>query len=282
SSDPDGDVLTHAWRLEASPEGSLAAVDDASKKLASITPDRAGVYVVSLTVRDGRLTSRDLVTLTAIDVATSTATLGATLAWTTCNADLDALGDAPCAAGDHIVADAALTDPAAEDAAEHGIEWTFLKVPAGVTPALLAASTSTAARLSFTPPRPGEYWLAARATGPRARAVPALASVAVFADGPPARERPRAELHAKSEARVLDRVFLDGRASTSAAGVVRRWSLAFDPSSGADDLADLATGCPTDTCRILFPTSRGLYVVALAIEQHGAPGATALTALEVK
>lgn len=53
SSDADGDTLTYLWSLANRPENSSASIQAATEAMASLTPDVAGSYVVSLTVNDG-------------------------------------------------------------------------------------------------------------------------------------------------------------------------------------------------------------------------------------
>jgi len=56
SDDPDGDELTFAWSLDP-PDGSTAALDDATSATPTFVPDRHGTYVARLTVDDGRTQS---------------------------------------------------------------------------------------------------------------------------------------------------------------------------------------------------------------------------------
>lgn len=57
SSDPDGDPLDYAWRLESQPSSSSAGLLDDTQVDPQFVPDVAGVYVVSLIVNDGAMDS---------------------------------------------------------------------------------------------------------------------------------------------------------------------------------------------------------------------------------
>ena len=64
SSDPEKEILTYAWTLQA-PSGSAAALSDASSVTPSFTADLEGVYTANLTVSDGVNSASDTVTVTA-------------------------------------------------------------------------------------------------------------------------------------------------------------------------------------------------------------------------
>ncbi len=76
STDADGDAVTYAWSLTATPSGSAAALDDAASETPSFTPDVPGAYSVQLVVSDGTDESApDNLTITAED-NTSTQMIG--------------------------------------------------------------------------------------------------------------------------------------------------------------------------------------------------------------
>gem|GEM_PF-1353223 len=65
SFDPKGNSLTYKWELISKPEGSTAAIADASVAITSITPDVKGEFVVGLTVTaDGVNSIQDVITIT--------------------------------------------------------------------------------------------------------------------------------------------------------------------------------------------------------------------------
>lgn len=57
SSDANGDTLTYAWTLVSKPAGSAAVLAGATSATPTFTADRAGIYVASLIVNDGKVTS---------------------------------------------------------------------------------------------------------------------------------------------------------------------------------------------------------------------------------
>jgi hypothetical protein len=256
SSDPDGDPLSFAWRLEASPEGSTARVENASARVTSIVPDVLGTYVVSLSASDPtQLVSRDLLAFTA---TASTATLSAIPVVLSPSSQNVLLSDQP------VILDVAGGDR---------FQALLMRSPLGGGDLIL----STADRqISFVPPRPGEYWIAA--SPPVGAIAPSVATVLVVED---TIARPRAVIEAATRAEKNDRVLFDGRGSEGAPTVLR-WTLISDPSNGDDALLDLATGCPTGSCRLLLPSRSGTYVVQLEVETGGVIGASAVHVLEVE
>lgn len=57
STDADGNPLTYAWTFVSKPAGSTATLASSTASRASFVPDFAGIYVVSLTVNDGKSNS---------------------------------------------------------------------------------------------------------------------------------------------------------------------------------------------------------------------------------
>ena len=70
SSDPLGRSLGFAWSFAAKPSASAATIDSANQPLASFVADRAGSYVVELTVSNGDQQATDTTTITAVSAAT--------------------------------------------------------------------------------------------------------------------------------------------------------------------------------------------------------------------
>ncbi|MCG8671316.1 MAG: PKD domain-containing protein [Pseudomonadales bacterium] len=57
SSDGNGDSLTYSWTLTATPDGSVASLDDASSETPRFLADLEGTYTAQLIVNDGELDS---------------------------------------------------------------------------------------------------------------------------------------------------------------------------------------------------------------------------------
>ena len=57
STDPNHDPLTYSWRFQSKPDGSTATLAAATSVSPTFTADMAGLYVLSLVVNDGKLTS---------------------------------------------------------------------------------------------------------------------------------------------------------------------------------------------------------------------------------
>ena len=70
STDPEGTPLTYQWKIDSGPAGSVATLDDPTSKTPNFTPDKKGVYVVSLVVNNGLYDSGiDLVVITVYNNA---------------------------------------------------------------------------------------------------------------------------------------------------------------------------------------------------------------------
>jgi len=67
SSDANSDALTYAWTFTSKPSGSSAVLSSATSAKPTFTADMAGMYVVSLVVNDGKLSSTSVTnTVTAV------------------------------------------------------------------------------------------------------------------------------------------------------------------------------------------------------------------------
>jgi hypothetical protein len=75
SYDQDGDTLTYEWALDARPAGSAAVIGTTNTAQLQFTPDLAGTYAASVTVRDGQSSSIAYVSVLVLANAANTVTL---------------------------------------------------------------------------------------------------------------------------------------------------------------------------------------------------------------
>jgi hypothetical protein len=66
STDPDGDPLSYAWRIDSKPSGSSAVLSEAEIRNPRLTLDEPGDYDLTLTVSDGIAQDFDSITLTVL------------------------------------------------------------------------------------------------------------------------------------------------------------------------------------------------------------------------
>lgn len=134
-SDPDGTPVEFAWVLVSAPATSTAAFSGATTATPTFTPDRAGDYVVRLTVSNASGQATSTATVTAINPP-PVASPGANRA---------------AYVGDAVALDAHASDPDGEPLT---IAWTLVNRPAGSAAAL---SSTTTATTTFVPDVAGLY-----------------------------------------------------------------------------------------------------------------------------
>lgn len=273
SSDPDGDRLAFSWRLVDRPDGSTATLDRAVGPIVRFVPDVVGSYVASLSAADMDYEARDLVGIHALDASSSSTAPSIAIAPSVCQGDLGRLDLADCGIGPDRV-------EIFSDVSSGTVTWRYLRLPAGLVPEDLDADEGDA--LEFTPPRPGDYWIAATRRVGDLVSPPSLAAIGVF-DGD-ATERPVPIIDAPARVDLGSVILFDARASIvpTSTTVVRTWRLEADPSGEQDPLTDRATGCPPNQCQRLIPSATGTYIVSHAIEVDGRNGVTAVWAVEVE
>jgi chitinase len=134
-SDPDGTPVEFAWVILSAPAASAALLGGATTATPSFTPDRAGDYLVRLTVSN------------ASGQATSTATITAVNPPPVANPG----GNRAAYVGDAVALDAHASDPDGEPLT---FAWTLVSRPAGSAAAL---SSTTTATTTFAPDVGGLY-----------------------------------------------------------------------------------------------------------------------------
>ncbi len=149
SSDPDGDTLIYQWRLTQQPEGSSATINNDDEVNASITPDKEGIYLVTLEVNDGShppVTDEIQITITE---AVNTPPIA------------DGGGDLTATVNETVTLDGSNSSDPDGDQLEY--LWTSSSNPIGATVTLTNADQVAA---SFVPDVAGTYVFRLKVTDP--------------------------------------------------------------------------------------------------------------------
>ncbi|PUE34187.1 hypothetical protein B9Z46_13240 [Limnohabitans sp. Hippo4] len=240
SSDPNGDTLTYQWLLVAKPPGSSAELLEAATPKPKFTADTAGIYIASLVVSDGRLSS----TLT-------TTTVSATVA-----------NRAPTAnAGSYqnvvtgllvSVSGAASSDP---DGDALSYNWAMVSKPANSSASLM---DSTKVSPSFTADKSGTYVLSLQVSDGRLTSNYSYITITAGA----ANLAPTAIVNAVAPVTVGTQVTLDASNSTDPNGdvILYRWVLTYRPANSQAVLTDNTAARPKFNA-----DQPGVYVATLVV-----------------
>lgn len=248
SADANGDTLTYAWTLTA-PSGSGALLTDPTSVAPQFTPDVPGIYVASLVVSDGQLSS-----------VASTVTITAAIA------NVAPVANAGAAQNVTRGAPVTLDGSASSDANGDmlGYLWSLTSVPAGSAAALPANNVVSP---TFTPDLAGIYVAQLSVSDGQVSSTPVTVSVTAADTAPVANAGP-----AQSVARGIA-VTLDGSASSDADSdaLAYTWSFVSVP---AGSMASLSA---TNVIHPMFtPDVTGSYVVQLVVND-GVLSSTATT-----
>jgi RHS repeat-associated protein len=254
SSDADGDALTYRWSFISRPVGSAAALDDSTAVLPRFAVDRAGVYVLALVVRDGRVDSiADHVQISTTNSA-PVANAGA---------------DRTVPRGTRQMLDgSASTDP---DGDALNYQWTLTARPTGSSASLENADTSNAALQIDVP---GTYTAQLRVSDGTLFSAPDEVRISTENSIPVA--------HAGEDrtGTVGDTITLDGSASSDADGDALSyfWTFTSRPEGSGAALDNAAAPVPS-----FLADAPGLYVVQLIVNDGLADSSpdTATVAIEI-
>jgi len=244
SYDPEGRPLTYLWTLVSRPAGSLASLDSAIYSVAHFQADVEGAYVARLQVSDGALVAADEVTITCVNTA-PIANAGA---------DREGSRGVPLA-----ISGLASSDP---DGDPIDYAWTLVSAPAGSSPALENAGTST---VTLTPDVFGTYVVRLTVDDGALSSSDDL-SVTVVNHAPVANAGP--DLVSNAGATLA----LSGAASTDPDGdsFTCAWTVVSTPDGSG--LADAGTCSPTATFSM-----EGTYVYSLTVSDGSLTSAVADT-----
>jgi hypothetical protein len=220
STDVDGDALVFSWAFVSRPAGSTAALVDAGTVGPRFTPDRRGVFVVRLTVNDGRGgTATD-------DVAVSTES--------TDRPPVAVAGpDQSVEPGQEVCLDGSASfDPDLDPISAYA--WSFTTRPAGSSAVLAGAATATPC---FTADRRGDFVVQLIVTANAVASVPDTVVVTTN------NVRPVADAGPDQTVTIDDVVSLDGTGSSDANGDALgfNWTFVSRPAGSSATLAGALT-----------------------------------------
>jgi hypothetical protein len=239
SHDPEGNPLSHEWVFESRPEGSLAFLSDPTAPRPTFTPDRSGLYVVTLMVNDGALDSDPDECVISVNTPPRA----------------DAGPDAHTAVGRFYELDG--TGSGDPDGDVLAFSWS-LGVPPGSTASLVNPNTS---KPGFTPDVAGDYVATLVVNDGQESSDPDLVTIHADPNAPPLSQA--GYDRAVSVGEVVE---LDGSQSTDPEGLPLEYSWAFvsRPSGSAAVLSMPTAVNPTFT-----PDVEGAYIVRLSVTDPG-------------
>ena len=245
SIDSDGDLITYAWTVVSSPDGSTASLSDATIVNPTFVADLDGQYTLELVVADSELQSVvDSVTITA-ETANSVPVANA--------------GPDQNVATNSIVS---LNGSASSDADNEGLsyQWAIQTKPEGSAAQLDDATATTP---SFTADVDGTYVITLTVNDGAVDSAPDSVSVVATT----ANSVPVANAGADQRVPIGAQVTLDGGASSDANGdtLTFRWQFSSVPAGSSANLLN------SDAQIITFtPDVAGTYVVNLTVNDGAA------------
>jgi len=241
SSDGDGDLITYRWQITSAPGASSAALSSTTDIHPQLTPDVDGVYVVALTVNDGKADSiADEVVITAnTGNSAPVANAGPDQQVTTnTQVQLDGSGSSD-----------ANNDPLS-------YAWTIDSVPSGSS--VNALSSAQVSDPVFTLDMDGSYVLSLIVNDGQVDS--AADSITIVATS--ANLIPVAAAGVDANIPIASATQLDGSGSTDADGniVSYNWSLTSKPIGSTTTLSNAQSSTPQ-----LSPDLAGDYQVSLIV-----------------
>ena len=241
STDANNDTLTYKWVLVGRPIGSAAVLSSTTSVKPTFTADSVGVYVASLMVSDGKLSS---------DTAITTVTVSAANVVPMANAG--AYQNA--VAGNTVTLDGSASSDANGDTLTY--KWVMISRPLTSAAAL---SSDTAMRPTFLADRAGTYVFSLQVSDSKLSSPLSYVTISAGA----ANVAPVANAGVAQTVARGATVTLDGSASSDANGdtLIYTWTMTFRPTNSA---ANLGTG--TNLVRPTFTADvAGVYVLTLMV-----------------
>ncbi len=238
SSDPNRDALTYKWVMVSAPAGSAADVSPKDAVRTTFTADVPGLYVVGLSVSDGRLFSEMVAVTITASAANGPPTALAGLAQNVlkgASVGLDGSGS---------------SDPNG-DALNY--RWSVVSAPAGSAAAL---NNTAAAKPTFSADVSGVYVLSLVVSDGLLSSEPSTVTVTASSSNLP----PVANAGSEQTVRVGNLVSLSGSGSTDANGDVLTYLWTWTSNPGNVTLTGAGTVAPSFT-----PSLAGIYVLTLTV-----------------
>ena len=235
-----GDLLTFSWAFQSVPTGSSAVLSSAVAVRPTFIADLEGVYVVKLTVSDGKLTSDATVTVTASgDVLNVPPVANAGSAQSVTRGSVVTLNGSGTDAGGLPLT----------------YSWSFTSKPAGSRAAL---SSATVAKPTFTADVAGAYVLNLVVSNDESNS----AAVTVTITASAANAKPVAKAGFNRGVITGSVVTLDGSTSSDANGdaLTYRWAFVSIPANSSAALSSATFQKPTFTA-----DTTGDYVIELIV-----------------
>lgn len=240
SNDPERDVLTYSWVLSSRPAGSAAVLSSSTSPKPTFTADVPGVYVASLSVNDGKLTSALAVTSVTANAINSV--------------PVAAIGpDQSVLTGAVVKLDGRFSSDANRDPLTY--KWAMLSKPLGSNAAL---SSTGGAQPTFTADVTGTYVVSLVVSdGQASSEVVATTVLASVYNAPPVADAGPAQT-----VKLGAVVTLNGTGSTDVNQDVLTysWAPVYAPVLSRATLSSRTVPMPT-----LTPDVAGLYVFSLVV-----------------
>ena len=240
SSDSNSDPLTFKWSWGAKPSGSTAALSSDTSAKPTFTADKAGTYVLTLIVNDGKVSSA----ISAVTITSSVAN-AAPVSNVGVNQNVT------------VAATVTLDGSASSDANRDPLtyKWTLVTKPTGSAAAL---SSITTAKPTFTADIAGSYIASLIVNDGLLDSTVTTTTVTAAV----ANSAPVANAGTNQNVTVATLTTLDGSASTDADrdALTYTWTLLSKPTNSTATLSSTTTPKPTFT-----PDLAGAYVATLVV-----------------
>lgn len=239
SFDPNGSlIVSYLWNIDSAPAGSTALISNPTLMKPSFSPDKAGVYIISLVVSDGAFSSAaDTLTITVINhfpIAEA-------------GPDMSVIFGYGASA---TLNGSASSDP---DGSSLTYSWVILSAPPDSIIDLTSPGTVSP---SFIPDKMGDYTISLIVNDGYLNSAPDTVKVTAYNDPPSA--------HAGLDQNVSfnQTVHLNGSGSTDPEGhaLSYAWIMTSRPSGSAAALTGASTIAPT-----FLADKSGAYVITLVV-----------------